>query len=548
MKILLLLWIGIYAFAAPAATNAPVVFVDVTVIDCTGAPAQPNQTVVVESNRITNIGPQGSVKTPLGATVIKGTGKYLIPGLWDMHVHLLWEPAIELLPLCVANGVTGVRDLHTKLSPDEVNAWRRRIDEGIAVGPRIFASGPIVDGPQPWWSGSIAVSNAADALATVRRLKNEGRDMVKVYERLPRDAYFALAEEAKNQRIPFVGHIPAAITVAEATEAGQKSIEHLSKVWEACCVSEGESMKPQRDSDPLITREIQEALLAAFAGKHSRDRFTTSANEHLDSPDGDIWRKRYTALGPLKRLIFYKMEPQRNGRRYLYRADFEKGSEFFRLELTPENKIRFVEDTLVYDERKATALLALFKKNQTWHCPTFAVRVGSYRKLAEMTNDIRLKFISKAIQARSYWNEAHEDSPERQTRFQRQMELVDRMHHEGIGLLAGTDAILPQVYPGFSLHDELGLLVKAGLSPLAALQTATLNPARFLGLEKTLGTVEKGKLADLVLLEANPLADINNTKRISAVVANGHLFDRLALDKVLNEVEAIASANNTRRE
>ena len=117
-----------------------------------------------------------------------------------MHVHLLWEPAIELLPLCVANGVTGVRDLHTKLSPDEVNAWRRRINDGTTVGPRIFASGPIVDGPQPWWSGSIAVTNVADARATVRRLKSEGRDMVKVYERLPRDAYFALAEEAKKRK------------------------------------------------------------------------------------------------------------------------------------------------------------------------------------------------------------------------------------------------------------------------------------------------------------------------------------------------------------
>ncbi len=444
VKLISFLWFGICTLAAPPAKNAPLVFVDVTVIDCAGSPARPNQMVIVEGNRITSIGRNGSLKKPAGATIIDGSGKFLIPGLWDMHVHLLWEPVSQFLPLCVANGVTGIRDLHTKLTPEEVNSLRQQISEGQAVGPRLIASGPIVDGPQPWWPGSVAVTNAADAREAVRRLKREGRDLVKVYEGLPRTAYFALADEAKRQRIPFVGHTPGAITAAEAADAGQKSIEHLSRVWESCYVREGESF--------------------------------------------------------------------------------------------------------VFDERKAAALLALFKKKQTWQCPTLVVRVGSYRRLSEITNDSRLKYISKDVQARAYWNEAREDPAGRRARFQQQLELVGRMQREGLGLLAGTDAIMPYVFPGFSLHDELGLLVKAGLSPLAALQAATLNPARFLGLEKSLGTVEKGKLADLVLLEANPLADINNTKRISAVVANGHLFDRLALDKLLNEVEAIASANNSRRE
>ena len=356
-----------------------------------------------------------------------------MPGLWDMHVHLLWEHVGQFLPLCIANGVTGIRDLHTKLTPEQVNEWRQRISEGAAVGPRLVASGPIVDGPRPWWPGSIAVTNAADAREAVRRLKREGRDMVKVYETLPREAYFALADEAKKQGIPFVGHTPAAITALEASEAGQKSIEHLSRVWESCCVTQGRAV--------------------------------------------------------------------------------------------------------LYDEQKAAALLNVFKKNHTWQCPTFVVRVGSYRTIGEMTNDTRRKYISKEVQARAYWNEARQESPERRERFRRELELVGKMQREGIGVLAGTDAIMPYVFPGFSLHDELAFMVKAGLSPMVTLQTATLNPARFLGLDKSLGTVEKGKLADLVLLEANPLIDIRNTKRIAAVVANGRLFDRPALDRMLREVE-----------
>jgi len=192
---------------------------------------------------------------------------------------------------------------------------------------------------------------------------------------------------------------------------------------------------------------------------------------------------------------------------------------------------------VLYDEQKAAALLNVFKKNHTWQCPTFVVRVGSYRTIGEMTNDTRRKYISKEVQARAYWNEARQESPERRERFQRELELVGKMQREDIGMLAGTDAIMPYVFPGFSLHDELACRVKAGLSPMAALQTATLNPARFLGLDKSLGTVEKGKLADLVLLEANPLIDIRNTKRIAAVVANGRLFDRPALDRMLREVE-----------
>src|SRR6516165_6038160 len=156
----------------------------------------------------------------------------------------------------------------------------------------------------------------------------------------------------------------------------------------------------------------------------------------------------------------------------------------------------------------------------------------------------RVKYMP--FQVRSGWNpeglfgESAGDFSLARNEFQRDLEVVGQMQRSGVGILAGTDTLNPFCFPGFSLHDELGLLVRAGLTPMEALQAATLNPARFLNREKDFGTVEKGKMADLVLLEASPLEDISNTQKINAVVLNGHLLDRPTLDKMLTDVEAAA--------
>jgi imidazolonepropionase-like amidohydrolase len=137
-------------------------------------------------------------------------------------------------------------------------------------------------------------------------------------------------------------------------------------------------------------------------------------------------------------------------------------------------------------------------------------------------------------------NLAAEEIANRKIRLQKETELVGEMHRAGVRILAGTDLGNPYVYPGFSLHDELALLVRAGLTPLEALQTATINPAKFLGKENELGAIGKGKFADLLLLDANPVEDINNTRKINAVVLNGRLLNRQTLDKLLADVEAAA--------
>jgi hypothetical protein len=183
----------------PPQPAPPLVFMHVTVIDATGAPPQPDMTVVITGDRIAEIGLTQHVRVPDEAHVVDATGKFLIPGLWDMHVHWYLK---DFLPLFIANGVTGVRQmwgmpLH--------HAWRQDIERGTLLGPRMSIASPIVDGPNPIWPGSVVVRNAAEGRQAVTRLKQAGAEFIKVYDLLPRDAYFAIADEARHKGCPLPG-------------------------------------------------------------------------------------------------------------------------------------------------------------------------------------------------------------------------------------------------------------------------------------------------------------------------------------------------------
>jgi imidazolonepropionase-like amidohydrolase len=204
-----------------------------------------------------------------------------------------------------------------------------------------------------------------------------------------------------------------------------------------------------------------------------------------------------------------------------------------------------------YSEEKAAALFARLAANETWQAPNLVLhRAGAFMDDSDFINDPRLKYVPRDI--RNDWNNQDdfrlknrraEGSARHRLLFQKQLELVLAMHRAGVKLLAATDSLGWYVVPGFSLHDELELFVQAGLSPMEALQTATRNPAIYLGSIGTVGTVETGKKADLVLLEANPLENISNTKRINAVVVNGKLVRKASLDKMLKDAEAAANKN-----
>ena len=450
---------------------------DVTVIDATGAPAKANMTVIITGDQITRIAKTGEVAIPKNAQVVDAKGKFLIPGLWDMHVHTVWKGLPEkYFPMFIANGVTGVRDMASDLGL--LKQLRKDISEGKLLGPRIVG-GPMVDGPMPVWPGvAISISNEADARKTVASIKDKGADFIKVYSLIPRQAYFALADEAKKRGIPFAGHVPISVSAAEASDVGQKSIEHMEGILLDCSTEEPELRKTIEESikDAKDTDQIRASLVRALNETSSRTLET-------------------------------------------------------------------------YSEEKATALFARFAANGTWQAPTLVVhRVGAFLDDKNFTNDPRLKYVRRDL--RDSWknqddfrlkNRTAESSELGKRLLQKRLEIILAMHRAGVKMLAATDALVMYVFPGFSLHDELGLFVQAGLTPMEALQTATRNPAIYLGLSDMVGTVEIGKKADLVLLEANPLENISNTKRINAVVVNGKLIPRVTLDKLLKDAEAAAS-------
>jgi amidohydrolase family protein len=428
----------------------------VTIIDITGGAPKPDMTVVITGDHIADIGEASKVSVPQGGKVIDAGGKFLIPGLWDMHVH--WYSR-DTLTLFTANGVTGIRQM---FGNSDLLRWRDEVTKGSLQGPRMAVASPIIDGPQPVWPNSISVSDEAEGRKAVTKVKKWGADFVKVYSLLPREAYFGIADEARKQGIPFEGHVPFTVSAAEASDAGQKSIEHMTGVVLACSDKEEE----------LRSELVQVNSPAARARADARALETFSA-------------------------------------------------------------------------KKEAELFARFIKNGTWQCPTMTVRrSNAYQDDPNFRNDERLKFIPRQNLER--WgmrmgNRGGGSYAAAKRQFQKEAEVIGDMRRAGVPLLAGTDTGNPFCFPGFSLHDELALLVKAGLTPAESLRAATLNPAKFFGLDQTLGTVEKGKLADLVLLEANPLEDIRNTQKIDAVIMNGRFYDRKALDKMLSQAQTLAN-------
>jgi len=442
----------------------------VTVIDTETGKEAKDRTVVISGERISEVRDSKDVGAPVAASVMDGTGKYLIPGLWDMHVHAMYPPRIDSwMPLLVANGVLGVRDMGSPMKLSDVDRLRKGIAEGKQLGPRIVDGGPIVDGrkaPYPRSEFFIQVKTPEEGRDVVGSIKANGSDFVKVYSWLPRDAYFAIAAEARKQAIPFAGHVPFSVTAAEASDAGQKSMEHLYGVLLACSSSEDE-----------------------LRGKMLKVGGDASYAEHA--------------------------------------------------------RLEVYEPIASYSEEKAAKIFAHLAKNSTWQVPTFAIY--SRDKLpseSELFNDDRLTYVPPSVQQK--WRETvkqqigtPDEVEEFNKSFAKMLEILGKMHKAGVPVLAGTDVgwFNTYSYPGFELHYELQLLVRTGLTPLEALQTATLNPARFFGKTSDLGTIAKGRFADMVLLTANPLEDIRNTEKIDAVFVNGRLLTRRDLDALLVRAE-----------
>lgn len=449
--------------AQSAFPSKPLVLTHVSIVNVRNGNIARDMSVVIENSHIQEITKSGGQKWPRDSQVVDGEGRFLIPGLWDMHVHTAfgdWLPGGPevSLPLFIANGVTGVRDMGGDLV--QLKQWRSLIESGELIGPRMVVSGPMIDGAPPRFPASVPVGTPEQARRAVIDLKSQGADFIKVQSLIPHDAYLAVADESRKQNITFVGHVPDAVRALEAIAAGQKSVEHFTGIFEGCS-----SQEQQMLTGPKGPRRVLES----------------------------------------------------------------------------------------YDERKATALISALAKAHVWQVPTLIWEQGQW-----LIDDVDLSKSPGAKYAPAGWRqktwkmfaeailkELDTDPVTYRRQFvEKERAMTRRMYAAGVPFMAGTDtAAGVYVMPGFSLHQELELFVKSGLTPLQALQTATFNPAIFLGRSQDLGTVEKGKFADLVLLTANPLQDIRNTQNIEAVVANGRYFGRKDLDQILEDVLEYAEAH-----
>jgi len=480
--ILLLLAAGGLLFSCASPPEQSLAITHVTVIDMTGSPPLSDQTVLVQKQRIAAVGPAASIEISRHAQVLDARGAFLVPGLVDMHVHLTaaGEPDGSrrfMLPLLLANGITGVRDMGSYL--ESLIPLRKEIEEGKRLGPRIITPGPYLDGSPPSFEPSLVVTNRVQANEDVHQLVLRGADFVKVQSMLSRDAYFAIAQAAQREHIVFVGHVPDRVTAEEAAGAGQHSIEHLTNVLRGCSRAEVKLMR-----DELYVPPKQESPSQSHA------RIARWQGELLSS----------------------------------------------------------------YSPEIASALIAKFKEKDVWQTPTLILLKENAFPTREdaSASDDRSRYIP--TRTLDLWKKARSaemrhisvrDSRLNRELFQKSMNLVAEMQKAGVGILAGTDSPAPFVFPGSSLHDELQLFVEAGFTPLQALQSATKNPAEFLRATKDLGTIEKGKFADLLLVDANPLDDVRNSLKIRAVVLRGKLLNRDMLDALLEGVRDFAAKNTS---
>lgn len=405
---------------------------NVTIINFEKGGRLTNQNVLVSGNRITSVGTAAKVAVSQGVLTLDGRGKFLIPGLWDMHIHSFEHLGIdysynmEPYKLYIANGVTGVRDMGSSFLQFAVG--KKRIESGQLVAPRIVASGPLLEGGQPPLKRVIIskyVPTPEAGRLAVDTLAEAGVDFLKIHDGLSRETYFAIAKEAERKRMVFAGHIPEGITITEASDAGQKSIEHLDSLIAA-------------SGNPINYKKCQAVL------------------RHL----------------------------KRNG-----------------TWLTPTLLPWFLRSSVTTPELKTQLKYLKPKTRNSW-----APLPLKERRTAKLRHELNLKLTQLVMEA-------------------------------GVKMMAGTDTTTFRI-PGFALHRELSLLVDAGLTPTEVLRMTTINPAIYLNMAGLLGTITQGKIADLVLLDKDPLSDINHTTHIAAVVTNGQLFAGAKKQQLFEDVLA----------
>lgn len=434
---------------------------NVTVIDAVHG-SRAGQTVIVDDGRIAAV--LGAGEAFEAGETVDGTGRFLIPGLWDFHVHLTYDARFTdaMAGLFLNHGITSIRDTGGPLEP--VLAAVAPLKAEGAIAPRVFYAGPLLDGRYVVYDGNgrpplgIGNPDAETARANVARLAEAGVDFLKIYEMVTPEVFEVLVEEANARGLPMDGHVPLSMRARDVGPRVQ-SLEHLRNI-EMDCVADGEAWMQERRA-------------------------------RLSNPDGMSGGDLRSSLHGLQRA-----------------AAVEAYDEASCAEVTTAMLGTIQVPTL---RLNALGVMPPFQRDD-WDA-----------LLDKLPDDV-------ATEWRAATESNRQGGPMRDLTYgEWSLFLVGLMHEAGVPMGAGTDTPIGFAAPGYSLHSELELLVRAGLSPLDALEAATVHPAAFFGLDDEMGTIEVGRLADLVLLSADPLADITNTRSIEAVVTKGRLLDREAL-------------------
>lgn len=463
------------ACTQPAVTAPYTVTIEnITVIDSANG-ARANMDVNLNDGVIASVTPHQKNRRDIGADItrINGTGKFMIPGLWDAHVHLAYDPNLNhetFFPLSIAHGVTSLRDTGGQL---DLLAPSISAAKANPKSPDLYISGPLIDGRPAVYDGTapglpnlaVSADTPEEAENIVDDLAAANVDFVKAYEMLKPEVFGALTKRAQTHNLPIALHIPLSMTVEDAIAAGANDMQHLRNL-ELSCTSETQRLLMQR-------------------------------REMLDAHDGPAGKLRS------------QMHSQQRA-----------------LALPAQ------------DEGACDAVIKSLADNKVIQTPTLALsRTFLRSKFGDADYPKSFEYlpakIGDAWAIRSAAVLGRTPSEASQAYDEWITDIMPRLRDAGVPIMAGTDAPIGFLTPGASLHQELYMLVEAGLTPLEAIDSATRVPATFLNLQKERGQIEDGMKADLVLLEANPLSDIRNIARISAVIKNGHVIDRAGLDDLL---------------
>lgn len=449
---------------------ADLVLTKATLIDVAGGKTVTGKSVVLKGDSILAVVDDKQLSQYAAKKTISLPGKYLMPGLWDTHVHFGGGPALiqenkHLLQLYLAYGITAVRDCSGDL-PDTVLQWRDQVNARQLEGPTIFTSAAKLEGYKPLWKGTIEVGTPEEVSKALDKLQGQKVDFVKITENtLKPEIYLEALRQAKERGMRTSGHIPVQLTLATMFDAGLGTVEHQSYLLRAATPKEKE-LTEQVAAGTLTGKEAVKQSLATYDEATARSSF------------------RYMAS-------------------------------------------------------KGTAIV-----------PTLSVsRVVAYLDHDDHSHDEALQYIGKGLRATYDWRvqrAAQDDAAaiaHRKAVFEKSASLLPILQQEGVSIIAGTDAgfLNSYDYPGQALHDEIGLYVNYGLTPVQALQTAVINGPRFLGKLDRYGSLEAGKSADLLVLDANPLKDISATRKIRTVISHGTVYDRARLDKILADTKAWAA-------